>query len=305
LAFLGALFLLSGWNVWSFFKRNRRLLLYFLLSSVAILSWNSFAIHYNALSHDNYFLVSTRPFYSMDQESKEVIYDFVLNWWFRDYFGLWIWRLWGVLLLVMLVGWKSISALTKNAFIVLSLGTLAYLFLFFGQLRDHDYYALNAMPWFALVLVASGEVLSVWMSKWPPLNWIAGTVISMVVVLAFSPVHHKLHSRWLEQDHYYAHVGQVLHDGKSWLDQASVPANACIATIPDRTRNGSLLFCDRPGWTVFDSTQCYKLNWPEVKERVDYLIVLDSNYLHLPEVQQFGKIKVYDSLNNRFLLVRF
>ncbi len=269
-----------------------------LLSALGILGWNLFVSQYNTAHHDDYFLITTRPIWKMDAESIRIVWDHVNHYWHRDYLARDVWKCFWMMLLMVVLRWKWVSQPLKYSIVFLFLGTLSYFILFFGQFRDHDYYALNILPLFMLVGMAFvATIIELIHSPW--IKWVLILIIFSVGVSGWKTNNHKLRYRWVEKDTYYAGVGIQLKDGAQWLRH--IPKEEPIAVIPDRTRNGSLLFTDHIGYTIFDSTQVSQITQLR-EDRLQYVIVLDSQYLKLPEITQHWQLLEIDTANNRYIL---
>jgi Dolichyl-phosphate-mannose-protein mannosyltransferase len=265
---------------------------------MAIVSWNLFVTNYNAAHHDQYFLITTRPIWGMDAESIRIVWDHVTEYWFRDYFARDVWKALAVMLAIIVFRWKKLASVFQKSILILLMGSLSYFVLFFGQFRDHDYYALNIFPLFLLLLMA---FISVFVERLyvPWLRWMVILLIFILGLSGWNTNHNKLRYRWVEKDNYYAGVATQLKDGAAWI--SIVPQEKPIGVIPDRTRNGSLLFCDHIGYTIFDSTEIHQVT--QLRDaNVEYLLVLNKDYLQLPEIRSHWKILKSDTLMDRYLL---
>ena len=292
--------------LWEWFQKKSDFLraasLYFFSISglfvAAIIGWNVFVTQYNQAHHDDYFLITTRPIWRMDQESIYVVWDHITNYWFRDYFARDVWKTMGMMIFIVLLRWKQLSSVFKKSLPILLLGTLSYFLLFYGQFRDHDYYALNIFPLFLLFIMAFISVFIECLNT-PWVKWTFVLIVLGVGISGWVTNHNKMRYRWVEKDTYYAGVGIQLKDGAQWLD--AIPAEKPMAVIPDRTRNGSLLFCDHIGYTIFDSTDVLQLTKLR-EQKLEYLLVLNKDYLELPEIKDHWKIIKSDTLLDRYIL---
>jgi hypothetical protein len=266
--------------------------------TIFIVGWNLFVIQYNAEHNDDYFLISTRPIWKMDAESIRIVWDHVQHYWHRDYFARDVWKAFYVILILTILRWKHIPAILRNALLFLFLGCVSYFILFFGQFRDHDYYALNIFPLFILLLLS---FIASFVEKLH-VPWLRYGVILGVISVGLSgwkTNNQKICYRWVENDTYYAGVAKQLKDGAIWT--AKIPKEEPIAVIPDRTRNGSLLFCNHSGYTIFDSTQVAQLENLR-NQNLRWLVVLDSQYLNIPEIKQHWIVLESDTAQQRFIL---
>jgi hypothetical protein len=278
-----------------------KLLLFFLpLAAMAlgIVLWNGYVIQYNAAHHDDYFLITTRPIWKMDAESIRIVWDHVQHYWHRDYFARDVWKAFYIILILTILRWKHIPVILRNALLFLFLGCVSYFILFFGQFRDHDYYALNIFPLFILLLLSfTASFVEKLHVPWLRYGVILGVI--SIGISGWKTNNQKICYRWVENNTYYAGVAKQLKDGANWT--AEIPKEEPIAVIPDRTRNGSLLFCHHKGYTIFDSTQVGQLATLR-SQHLKWLIVLDSQYLHIPEIKENWMVVKTDTAQQRFIL---
>jgi hypothetical protein len=202
------------------------------------------------------------------------------------------------MLALTLLRWRYVPSFLRSAWIFLFLGCLSYFILFFGQFRDHDYYALNIFPFFILLILT---FVSSFVEKInvPWVKWMFVLMILYVGISGWKTNNDKMRYRWVENDTYYAGVAKQLKDGASWT--SNIPKEEAIAVIPDRTRNGSLLFCDHKGYTIFDSTQVGQIEKLR-SQNLKWLIVLDSQYLKLPMIKEHWILLQSDTTHQRFIL---
>ena len=172
----------------------------------------------------------------------------------------------------------------RNALWILTLGELAYVVLFFGQFKDHDYYIWNIFPWLILVMAAFVNAF------WEALAW-----ISNEKVIRWRFGHDEPNLAW---------VGKRLQQGPEWLKESGVlPFTEQVVVVPDFTRNGSLLFIQQEGWTLADSTQLGRLNSEELSSATK-LMILDSAYLKFPEITEQWVLQRADTAQEIYLLKR-
>lgn len=268
-----------------------------------IVGWSMHIIQYNAINHDDYFLVSTRPIWKMDSEDIRIVWDHMTGYWFRDYLARDSWRILLGMLVVIGLRWKSLDQHLRNALWILTLGELAYVVLFFGQFKDHDYYIWNIFPW--LILVMAAFVNSFWEAlAQRVLKQVVGIVMLILVMNSWISNEKVIRWRFGHDEPNLAWVGKRLKQGPEWLKESGVlPFTEQVVVVPDFTRNGSLLFIQQEGWTLADSTQLGRLNSEELSSATK-LMILDSAYLKFPEVKEQWVLQRADTAQEIYLLKR-
>jgi hypothetical protein len=268
-----------------------------------IVGWSMHIIQYNAFNHDDYFLVSTRPIWKMDSEDIGVVWDHMTGYWFRDYLARDSWRILLGMLVLIALRWKSLNQHLRNALWILTLGELAYVVLFFGQFKDHDYYIWNIFPW--LILVMAAFVNAFWEAlAQRVLKQLVGIVMLILVMNSWISNEKVIRWRFGHDEPNLAWVGKRLQHGSEWLKESGVlPFTEQVVVVPDFTRNGSLLFIQQEGWTLADSTQLGRLNSEELSSATK-LMILDSAYLKFPEVEEHWVLQRADTAQEIYLLKR-
>jgi hypothetical protein len=276
----------------------------FSIALLLIAGWSLHIIQYNAANHDDYFLVSTRPIWKMDAEDIRVVWDHMTGYWFRDYLAKDAWRVLLGMLILIAFRWKKMNLHLRNAVWILTLGELAYIVLFFGQFKDHDYYIWNIFPW--LILIMAAFVNSFWEALSEGiLKQVVGIALLIFMMTSWRSNEKVIRWRFAHEEPNLAWVGKRLKNGPDILKQAGIlPFTEKVVVVPDFTRNGSLLFLQQEGWTIADSTQLSKLEQPDLKQAT-CMVVLDGHYLNFPEIKSDWKIIQSDSVNQIYILRRY
>ncbi|MEY3598438.1 MAG: hypothetical protein RL521_860 [Bacteroidota bacterium] len=270
---------------------------------IAVSLWSWRIIQFNAANHDDYFLVSTRPIWKMDSEDIRVVWDHMTGYWFRDYFARDMWRWIGVMLLMVVLRWNKIKPVVRHAFWILTIGELSYIVLFFGQFKDHDYYAWNIFPWF--IWLAAAFIDGFWSALHHKLSQYAvGLVLLVLGCTSWQANEKVIRWRFAHEEPNLAWVGKRLKNGPEWFKSAGIlPFTEKVVVVPDFTRNGSLLFIQQEGWTLADSTQLNRLEDPALASATK-LLVLDSNYLDFSIITDSWIIQKRDTVNEIYLLTK-
>ncbi|GIV44695.1 MAG: hypothetical protein KatS3mg035_1818 [Bacteroidia bacterium] len=129
------------------FKKNKILFFYFILSTSLIVIWYIYQQKNNP-TYEVHTPPQTSIFYSSKEEIKNVLYAF------RDFhfhqFGFIFGSIFPYIISFLIIGfhWKYYEKTLKNIFIWTSIGTWAYIILWFKVFQDHDYYLIPCLSFF-------------------------------------------------------------------------------------------------------------------------------------------------------------
>ncbi|MDP4952047.1 MAG: glycosyltransferase family 39 protein [Flavobacteriales bacterium] len=220
----------------------------FFFCLMGLVLWNSFMIHYNSVHHDEYFLSSALPIWSLSSTGIAEVWGYISGFWRAEYYYMSTWHVFLVLLLMALALIKKIPGKIAPLLILMLLGSLSYFALFYVQFKDHDYYILNLFPTLFFLVLGSVFLLREALSskKWKMVLPIALAVIS---VLSINYAHTKLAQRFSHEDEYYAISSKQAKHLLPYLDDLGIQKDDRLLIIGDRSPNGALLTLKRKGWT--------------------------------------------------------
>jgi hypothetical protein len=235
------------------FKSNFRLLLIFFISTALLLSWNLFAIHYNAINKDFYFLVSTRPLWDIDRQSIMEVWDYISNYWYSKYYYQSTIHFFVIAFILGIVFIKKANKTFLVPGIIMLIGSIFYILLFYAQFKDHDYYFITLIPTIIILVVNAFITIR---NKFPKLlnNYIAKILLLGLAVLSINYASSKLEERYSITNNEFAEIGVVLSDTRNSLDSLGISKHAKVIVFTDKTPNGGLYFLNRKGWNVSDTT---------------------------------------------------
>ena len=231
-----------------FFRNYAGILGLFFFCLMAILMWNSFMLDYNTVHHDEYFLTSALPIWSLNSAGIGEVWGYITGFWRAEYYYMSTWHVFMALLLIALALIKKIPGKIAPLLILMVLGSLSYFALFYVQFKDHDYYILNLLPALFFFVLGSVFLLREALSskKWKMVLPIALAAIS---VLSINYAHTKLAQRFSHEDEYYAISSKQAKHLLPYLDDLGIHKDARLLIIGDRSPNGALLTLKRKGWT--------------------------------------------------------
>ncbi|MBK8846503.1 MAG: glycosyltransferase family 39 protein [Bacteroidetes bacterium] len=251
-----------------------------LIYAGSIAAWNVYVIKFNEANSCFFFLTSINAIWQKSDQTIHEVYQRVSNGWFGSYYYFSTWHTFFVLAaLAIVLAWKN--TFKNNAFaLVLLLGSVAYVLLFYFQFYDHDYYFLALLP--VIMIMTSFGFANV-LKLFPQIirNPIARIALVVLVFLSFNFASKKLEARYeTGERNYHARVGFRLRYAKEVLEDCGVPQDAKIAVLPEHTPNGALYFLKRQGHVIEDTSESsFKKIRRVIDEGTEYCCITDASYL--------------------------
>lgn len=244
---------MDGHGAVTMLRRHAALVVGLFIGAAAIAGWNLYAIDYNTVNKNYYFLVESRPIWKMDSAAISQVWEYMRGYWFKHYYFGHFTRLFGILLLLSLFwmryGHRRIQAVAWFSLV----GGLAYFVLFFKQFRDHDYYFLVFIPIVGLNLINAYTTLH---NRFGGRVFTALTKVFVYILLTVSAWQFDLVDRYrkVEMERRFDTSSATYTAVRGALDREGIPREAKLVVVSDPTENGSLYFLRRKGWTVSDAS---------------------------------------------------
>ena len=275
-------------------KTNSHLLLIFSISSILLLSWNFFAIHYNAINKDFYFLVSTRPIWDMEQKSIIEVWDYISNYWYSKYYFQSTIHFFIITFILGIVFIKKANKTILIPSIILFIGSTFYILLFYAQFKDHDYYFITLIPTIIILVITTFTAIR---NKFPRLlnNYIAKVLLLGLAILSINYAKAKLEDRYSNNQDEFSEIGIILSNIRVQMDSLGISQNAKIIVFTDKTPNGGLYFLNRKGWNIKDTT---KANIKKIRKYknlgAEYLVNTTNMNLNYVKIWGNSKVSIYN-----------
>jgi hypothetical protein len=276
----------------------------FLMLIVLVASWVLFVTRYNSVNNSSYFLVGIMPVWDFTwPEIYKKYHDISTHWLYHNYPGYFqaiIFIFW----LVMLMLPRKNNRVFYYLNVVLALGVLSYLLLFYQVIAGHDYYWIDLFILLTIALVS----FIFFLKQNLPLLYRWGRVV-LLVLLVFNVIYcrEKIHERY--HGAYMNFYDDYLKDFR-----ASIPYNRSLGieredyviSMPEGTINASLYLMDQKGWTTyaknFESIDFY---YDRISRGAKYLFVSDTSLLSqeylapfiAEPMGQFKSISIFDLRN--------
>lgn len=185
--------------------------------------------------------------------------------------------------------------------IVMPLGLLAILILWFQVLEGHDYYLISQMQ--VLVVVWAAFFYFLKEKRWWRHPAVMVALVAVFIVLANNGRHrhNARYSGWMN-DGFKNHFEALTEIGPKF-NQWGVEEEALVISLPDYSINASLYYMDRRGYTDFASDFTKEETFlKRIGQGATTMVINDTTILARPEVRKFAthfvgqyrNVKVFD-----------
>jgi 4-amino-4-deoxy-L-arabinose transferase-like glycosyltransferase len=297
----------------SWFNQVSLLIPYFVVA-ILIFAWYSYVRYYNSHNIAGLFLQGILPIWAMDSAARSAMWTSLHKEMLPAFFS-------GTAALVNLLIFFSLVILIKkvNKYlfwlnILIFLGGIAFILLFFQVFNVHDYYLTNLLIFMPLPGIALLEMLK---RNYPRIfrNVIFKGVIAVLVgILVYTAsvqsrmkyyphqpyvqkslfISDDMKTRWVMWVDYCSKFYQPLETINPYLRELGIKRNDLVYCTPDVTINASLYLMDQKGFTDF-----YFGSLPEEErfaalknQQVQYLVLLDTTFHRNPKFAPFLKRRI-------------
>jgi hypothetical protein len=248
----------------------------FIMAVIAIqIAWYWYASYYNHRYNAGNFLIGILPIWKMNPEQiSETLHaiDYHMKW---DYFRLETQYLFLFLFVFTLLFCKRTQKVLLWMTIIASIGFVAFIFLFFDALKDHDYYTVNL---FILVPLTLLTFLMLLKERFPVLF---RSAIFWIVALSFL-IHNVDFGRRRISGRYdtvgwhneaYLNQYQAFRELPAYLRSIGISEEDKVISISDNSINISLYLMNQKGWTNYNIKSNPKLVERMISQGAKYLMV--------------------------------
>ncbi len=311
---VGAIFLYEMfWKERSLKQRWKELLPY-AGTLILILAWYSYAGAYNAKNMSMVFLQGLLPIWDLDWD------DIYLNWKLLNsdlkpaYFNVPALTLLGIIFIGMLINFKKANRYLMALSVLITIGMIGYILLFFQVFNVHEYYLTNLLIFIPLISLLFLDFLK---THFETIFNSRSVKITASIALAFliysaavkTVVKYDIGKKWAKNSfvldknevtfwewyHWdYANTLKELETIESVFKKAGVQLNDKVISMPDGSINISLYLMNRNGYSD------YSLNRFPRSERIErakkwgakYLIISNNDLLEDENLQPYLTNKV-------------
>ncbi len=265
--------------------QTRFVLLLFAGSLLINLLWIAFVIYYNK-SNGEYYLTNIRPIWRLSSHSIYDVWDHISNYWYTKYYFQTTIHLMTTISVLGVIFIRKIKIKMLIPAILLALGSLIYILLFYEMFKDHDYYFITLLPTIIFIVIASFSGIQI---KYPKLisHFTVRLILLFICLLSLNYSKKKLDQRY--STNIKSSISYVLNGFEDYLSELGVGEFSKVIVVKDISRNGSLYMLKRQGWILNDFAELNKATISKyVKLGAEYLVLTDKTKAQ--NLLKFGQI---------------
>lgn len=262
--------------------------------------WYLWASHYNKSHHSGLLMTTIMPIWKMPKEEiRRYAYE-IYMWYHSIYFqkyGIWAFL---ALLPILLAMPRQFARPVYVLYLLVLLGSAAFLVLFYNQILVHHYYIIDIMP-LAMLLFS----MAVWWlhqklgGRLRSVVLPAGVALFALISLAYGQKHL---SDYYGNDQYIAPFNRSFTKQKElqeFMKEKGLTYDSTLAVVaPDVTPNVSLYYLNVKGWNTRPDENLSNADLERYALwRATTLVLSDTSYLSRPDMDQWLKhpIGVFDN----------
>lgn len=292
------------WKQGQFFKHPFQACLAFFGVLLANIAWYRWAIAYNTGHKTGYFSTHTWPYNSLDEQTKKEVWNNIFHYWGDDYFYPAVYVFLVIVAMIFLKNLKKLSLFWVYLLSTLSVGLVIFGYLFFLNLKNHDYYTINLYIIPLLLMVAVLDFLKhqnhrLFRSK----RWKFALLVLMILSIRYGGNNLEYrYTGWQNDMRLYSKLDEGI---QPFLREQGIGREDKFLVVGDFTPNTALHRMDQKGWTdLYGDTQSEE----RVQNLLDhkglsYMVVLDDRFFEeKPFLRKFSSkikaeykgLKIYD-----------
>jgi len=287
----------TGWVFfeWLFQKKDQRIInfrLNHVFPFVAViflsLAWYVYANHYNALHKGEISYFGIWPIWKMTSAQFLEVKDAINKIFFKEYLNPSVQYLTLALWIGLLLRIRKNPILLNWSLVILPLGALSILALWFQVLNGHDYYLITLLQVFAFVWLAVFYAAKNYSWTKHPVVYGLLTIFFAYNVYSCQTQLSNRYKGWMND--WYKNKLEALGEMEPVLQELHIRKEDRVISIPDYSVAASLYLLNRPGYTDFGSDFSKEEAFHKrISQGAKYLIVNDSTILQNEVIQPFIK----------------
>ena len=274
------------------FNKGLNHLIPFIAALIPVIAWYLYARHFNDTHYAPYTFNGIWPIWEMSKEKLSKTFEVVDKIWLKEYFHPSLLVLTGILWIFLLTRPRKIKAFYFYMLLVIPLGSILYLLLWFQALEGHDYYLTNI---FIFVLIVWGVFfISFRNSKWLS-NWFAYALLFAYLAFLGIKSNNRLEQRfegWMNE--WYVKNLKEVGELEPVLDSLKIGSEEKVISIPDVSINATLYLMNRKGWTDYGSNfKDTTIIEKRISDGAKYIVINDSTAFADYPIEKYLNKKIY------------
>ena len=303
-------FALFGWLAIEFcrkkddrtlFRRPALQSLPFLAALLPVLAWYLYAGWYNDIHKAHYTFNDIWPVWSAsDFQVAQVVRSF-LETWMHEFFHVSVWLATAAMWVFLMITHKKRSLILNYLVLVIPLGCVVYLLLWFQAFDRHDYYYIEFYIPFILTWILFFKTLNSWKRS---RQWFVYLVLAGWFIFNISDFASRFRFRYTNwMNSWYLEKMEAVGGLEPLLRAHGVLPDDLVISIPDGSINVSLYLMNQRGFTNYGSDFTRIEGFEErIADGAVYLVINDTAVLKQEEVRHFAQhlilnyknVNVYD-----------
>jgi hypothetical protein len=268
----------------------------FILVVPVVGAWYWYVEYYNGLHGGQVSYHGIWPVWEMTKEQYLRIIDALNKIYFKELFLPYTQYLTLAVWVYLLVTMKKLPPVLRYFIIVLPIGMLVELLLWFQVLEGHDYYTINLLVVFVAVWAVFFYSLKQTKLITHPVFYVIGLGFLIFNLVTCQTRIETRYTGWMNS--MYVDRMKALTEIEPYFNKLGIARDMKVISIPDYTINASLFYMNRKGYTEFASDFSKpETFYSRIEQGAKYLIVNDTTILHKPELQPFINKKVGEFKN--------
>lgn len=311
---VGAIFLYEMlWKERSLKQRCKELLPY-AATLILILCWYSYAGSYNANNMSMVFLQGLLPIWDMDWDTIYSHWKLLNSDLKPAYFNVPALSLLGIIFLGLIINFKKANRYFLALSILITLGIICYLLLFFQVFNVHEYYLTNLLIFIPMISLMFLDFLrnqyeTIFQSRTVKITASIALLFLIYSAAVQTVVKYDIGKQWAKHsfildkaqvdywEWYHWDYGNTLKDLETIepvFEKAGVKLKDKVVSIPDRSINISLYLMNRNGYNDFGGAQYSGAERIEMAKKwgAKYLVVNNNELLKEAYLQPYLVKKV-------------
>lgn len=259
-------------------KRNG-ILIYSLLVFLLVIAWYGYAATLSNKMTDKIFLVGTNA----PQSWSDVpwVWNDVKKL-FLPYYYHWIMYLvYAFSLFVLFFRFKKMHPLLRLITCGLGAGLICFVYLFFNQFRQHDYYIIALLPFFFFLLITAVQYLQTTVKHQTKFNFLLSVFFLFICCISIWWSNLYLQDKYADDHFPYNNI-------ENYMESFGVKPTDKVITLYDNSFNIQLYFMNRKGWRI-EKGKIEKRLEGYINQGAKFIIVNDTSALNNVVLRQYLK----------------
>jgi hypothetical protein len=235
-------------------KKILKTFIYSVLTVLIVFLWNWYILAYNSINQSTLFNTKPLPIWALSSSEIDLVWSYISEFWYTVYFAPSTLHLLLVLIVLQALRFSKIDNIFSTLIIFSLIGIITFSLLFYQQFKDHDYYALIAAP-LVIFLFANGIIGLRSITNNRYVHIVIKLIFSIIAIVGINYSRMKLDQRFHVKPDNVSRAALIIQKNLTEIIKLNIPLSSKVIIGPEESLNGSLLFLNRKGWSIFYKNQ--------------------------------------------------